>query len=615
MLLGAVLTINFINSKSYIEEQLNTNAKNSAMALSLALSIAKEDEEQIKSLIDSVFNRGSYEMVELEDSNRMPIYRKTRSPQSDDVPLWFKRWLPINTVMAEVLVSMKNQPLGVLMVKADSSIAYRQLYSLFKYTVLMFVMFGLFALLLLRSVLKIVLKSLDKIREQAEGVLHNKFVIQKELPTTEELKEITEVMNSMVKRVKELFQRSSEAMRKNQEILYRDPLTKLFNRRYFQIKLPEYLLANDSRSRGALVMMRINGISKANKKIGHKKVDEFFEKFAETLQNACESVHEPTICRINGTEFILILPVLNADTARELVRNIMKNALILTDSFNLRESVYFSFGITEYIRNEPVAKLLASADYALSDAALYKENHITVFTKDKKSSVVLGKSQWREIITSAIKKGKLEPELAPVINLKKDEKVAFTISFDIRHDSYSYSYGDYLPAIVDLGLEHDLVMYELDYLKRHRFTHNALSLEIFAQTLIDSNKYIAFEESVKEVVKVLKGKLFIEISEFDILSLDPVVAERVTDTLKEYGIRFGIDRFSGEQGGYTYLKYTAPAYIKMHETLYLDMDRGSKNALLTLLGSLDIKLIVTGVHQENIYELKEEGVHYIMPAQ
>ncbi len=615
LLLGAVLTINFINSKGYIEEQLNTNAKNSAMALSLALSIAKEDEEQIKSLIDSVFSRGSYEMVELEDSNRMPIYRKTRSPQSDDVPLWFKRWFPINTVMAEVLVSMKNQPLGVLMVKADSSIAYRQLYSLFKYTVLMFLLFGAFGLLLLRSVLKIVLKSLDKIREQAEGVLHNKFVIQKELPSTVELKEITEVMNSMVKRVKELFQRSSEAMRKNQEILYRDPLTKLFNRRYFQVKLPEYLLANDSRSRGTLVMIRINGISKANKKIGHKRVDEFFEKFAEILQKACESVHEPSICRINGTEIILILPVFNAETAKELVRNIMKNALVLTDSFNLRESVYFSFGITEYVRNEPVAKLLASADYALSDAALYKENHITVFTKEKKSSLVLGKSQWREIISSALKNGKLEPELSPVINLKKDEKVAYTISFDIRHDSYSYRYGDYLPAIVDLGLEHDLVMYELEYLKQHRFTHNALSLEIFAQTLIDSNKYIAFEESIKEVVKVLKGKLFIEISEFDILSLDPAVAERITFTLKEHGIRFGIDRFSGEQGGYTYLKYTAPAYIKMHETLYLDMDGGSKNALLTLLGSLDIKLIVTGVHEENINILREEGVHYIMPAQ
>ncbi len=615
LLLAGVLTINFVNSKSYIEEQLNTNAKNTALALSLSLSIAPENKKQIESLIDTVFNRGAYEMIELEDSHRLPVYRKTKSSQAGDVPSWFKKWLPVNTVLAEVLVSPKNRPIGVLMVKADSAIAYEQLYALFKYTVLTFAVFGILGLLLLHFVLKMVLKSLEKIRNQAEGVLHNRFVIQKELPSTAELKEITEVMNSMVKRVKELFQRSAETMKRNQEILYRDPLTSLFNRRYFQIKLPEYLLANDSRSRGALVMIRINKISDANKKIGHKKVDEFFVKFAETLEKACDMVHEPSICRINGTEFILILPVFNAETAKDLVRSIMKNALVLTDRYNLREMVYFSFGITEYVRNEPVTKLLASADYALSDAALYNENHITVFKRDKKSSVVLGKSEWREIITSALKNGKLEPELIPVINLKRNEKVAFALTFDIRHDAYNYRYGDYLPAIVELGLEHDLVMYELEYLKKHRFTHNALSLEIFAQTLLDSNKYINFEESVKEVTQVLKGKLFIEISEYDIFSLDPAAVEKISYTLKEYGVRFGINRFSGEQGGYGYLKYTAPAYIKMHESLYLDMDGGSKNALLTLLGSLDIKLIVTGAHEDNIDELKEEGVRYVMPAQ
>ncbi len=615
LLLAGVLTVNFVNSKSYIEEQLNMNAKNTALALSLSLNMAGENKEQIKSLVDTIFNRGSYELIELQDSHRMPIYRKSKHSVSPGVPAWFKKWLPVNTALEEVLVSPKNKPINVLMIRADSAIAYEQLYSLFKYTVLTFALFGVFGLLLLHFALKIVLKSLDKIRNQAEGVLHNRFVIQKEMPSTTELKEITEVMNSMVKRVKELFQRSSETMKKNQDIMYRDPLTLLFNRRYFQIKLPEYLLANDSRSRGALVMIRINGVSEANKRIGHKKVDEFFVEFAEILKKTCDTVHEPSICRINGTEMILILPVFNAETAKELVRSIMKNALVLTDKFNLRETVFFSFGVTEYVRNEPVSKLLASADYALSDAALFNENHITVFKSDKKNSLILGKTEWREIITSALKNGKLEPELHPVVNLKKGEKVAFALTFDIRHDAYNYSYGDYLPAIVELGLEQDLVMYELEYLKKHRFTHNALSLEIFAKTLLDSNNYLLFEESVKEVAQTIKGKLFIEISEYDVFSLDPVVVERISYSLKEHGIRFGIDRFSGEKGGYGYLKYTAPAYIKMHESLYLDMDGGSKNALLTLLGSLDIKLILTGVHEENIDELKEEGIRYIMPAQ
>lgn len=614
LLLGSVLLINFVNSKSYIEKQLDINARNTALALALSLGIANGDKEQIESLIDTVFERGRYEMIELEDINRLPIYKKTREPLTDDVPDWFRRSVPINTTMVEMLVSPKDRPIGVLLVKADSSTAYGQLYSLFKYTVIIFALFGTLGLLFLRFTLKIVLKSLESIRSQAEGILHNRFVIQKELPKTAELREIAEVMNSIVKRVKELFERSSEAMKKNREIYYLDPLTSLFNRRYFQVKLPEYLLANDSRSRGSLLMTRVNGISGANRRIGHKKVDEFFIEFSEILKKACESVHEPTVCRINGTEFLMILPILNGETAKEVARNIMKKCLVLTDRYDLNDTIYFSFGITEYTRNEQVAKLMASVDYALSDASLYNENHITLFKADKNSLLVLGKSQWREIITSALDNEKLVPELAPVINLKKNEKVAYALAFDIEQDGFRYRYGDYLPSVVELGLEHDLLVYELEYLKKHRFMHNALSIEIYAETLLDSSKYLTFEKYLREIVPLLKGRLFVEISEYEIVSLDPIVVERISGILDEIGVRFGINRFGGDKGTYGYLKYTAPAYVKIHERFYMDMEQGAKSAMFTLLGSLDIKLIVTDVHESSIEQIKEEGIRYIMPV-
>ncbi|WP_457595402.1 LapD/MoxY N-terminal periplasmic domain-containing protein [Hydrogenimonas sp.] len=614
LLLAGVLTVNFYKSKGYIEEQLDTNAKNTALALSLSLSVIEGDKKKLERVIDSIFERGFYELIELEDAQRLPVYRKTKSQESDTIPSWFKNWLPIETTLAEVLVSPDNRPMGVLLVKADKKIAYEQLYALFKYTVLVFLFFGIIGLVLLRLILKVVLNSLEEIRNQAEGILHNHFVIQKDLPTTPELREIAQVMNSMVKRVKEIYQRNSETMKKNQEALYRDPLTSLFNRRYFQIKMPEYLLANDSRSRGSLVLIRINGLKEANRKVGHKKVDEYLVEFAEILTKACSLVHEPAICRINGIEVVLVLPVFDAETSKELSRTILKNVLVLNDKFNLREIVFLSFGITEYQRKESMAKLMASADYALSDAALHNENHITVFKGEESHTVVLSKGQWRDLILSALQKEKFEPNLEPVYDLNKNEKAAYTLVFDIRQNGYNYSYGDYLPTIVELGMEHDLTMYELEYLKKHRFTQNALSIEIFAKTLHDSDKYLSFEESIKEIKKGMRGKLFIEISEYDILSLDPIVIEHISLSLQQHDIRFGINKFSGEKGGYGYLKYVAPAYVKMNENIYLDMDSGSQNALMTLLGSLDIKLILVGVHEKNFSRIKEEGVRYVMPA-
>jgi hypothetical protein len=53
----------------------------------------------------------------------------------------------------------------------------------------------------------------------------------------------------------------------------------------------------------------------------------------------------------------------------------------------------------------------------------------------------------------------------------------------------------------------------------------------------------------------------------------------------------------------------------MSERSFLDLDTASKNALLTLLGSLDIRLVIVDVHGENIPELTENAVRYIMFAE
>ncbi len=613
VLLTVVLAINFIMSKNYMQKQLEINAKNTAYALSMSLGATFNDEEKVKSVIDTVFKRGMFELIELQDVQKIPVYKKMMTTGKDIVPSWFKNIFQIETDETEVVVTSGNDlPLGTLVVKADRKMAYQELYALFKYTILIFLIFGILELLILRIVLKMVLVSLEAIKKQADAILHNHFIVLKDLPPTLELREIAEVMNSIVKRVKELYERSSETMKKNQEVLYRDSLTHLFNRRYFQLKLPEYLLANDSRSKGSLVLIRINGVVEANKAIGHKKMDEFFFEFAQILQKDCESVHEPLICRINGTEMVLVLPVLDATAAKELSRTVLKDFLLLSDRYKIRNICYLSIGITEYTKKESIAKLLSCADHALSDAAFYNDNHIAVFEPDDKNRVILGKTQWREIIINAMEEGRLEPEFEPVFDLTKNEKVAYKLTFDIKQNGYTFKYGDYLPAIVELGLEHDLAIYELEYLKKHRFVQNALSFEIFAKTLQDSDKYLNFRKSILEITENLKSKLFIEISEYDILSLDSTVVEHISSELRKFDIRFGINHLSGETGNYGYLKYAAPAYIKMYESLYLDMDNASRNAFLTLLGSLDVRLIIVGAHKENIEDLKQRGIRYAM---
>ncbi|BDY12041.1 bifunctional diguanylate cyclase/phosphodiesterase [Hydrogenimonas cancrithermarum] len=614
LLLGGVLGINFFKTKSYIEEQLNVQAKNTAFALSLSIGAVNGEKEKVREIIDTLFESGAYSLIEFESMERLPVYRKTKEPDIGNVPFWFADFVGIHTMIAENFVDGKNRSFGVVLVRADKADAYTQLFELFKYTLYLFIFFGVLGLVILHFVLGILLRSLENIRNQAEGISHNRFIIQKELPTSPELKNVVITMNSMVKRVKELYERSSEAMKKCQDTLYYDYLTGLFNRRYFQVKLPEYLLANDSRSRGVLVLIRINGIPYANKRVGHKRVDDIFMRFTSILQKSCEMVHEPIICRINGTEFGLVLPVYNAITAKDLAENIIKDFLVLSDRSGLREVLYLSIGICEYVRKSHVSELLSCADAALSQASLYHENRIVAFDGSDRPAVVAGKMQWRQIISKSLKEGRLQPHFDPIVDLKTNKEVSYTLSFNIAYESKILKYGDYVPVVIELGMEYDLMNFEIEYMKQHHFSQQTISFELIADMLEESDKFFHFEKSVKEISKNIRGRLFVEISEYDLLSLDPIVVERISAALRRSGIRFGINHFSAENGDYSYLKYTAPAYIKMHTSLYLDLDTASQNALLTLLASLDIQLIITGVSKEEIPHLMSASIRYVMFA-
>jgi EAL domain-containing protein (putative c-di-GMP-specific phosphodiesterase class I) len=261
------------------------------------------------------------------------------------------------------------------------------------------------------------------------------------------------------------------------------------------------------------------------------------------------------------------------------------------------------------------SKVLGCADSALSEAAMYSESHISTIESGKKERPVAGKEEWRALITEALKQGRFVPRLLPIHDMKRNREIVQVVTFDIAGKEKTIRYGDYIPAVVELGLEHEMMAYAFDFMKRHDFKNEAIAFEMIADMLHQSDKLFLFEKEIREITENLGKPLFVEISEHDILALEPIVVEQVSIALKKYNARLAINRFSGERGEFSHLKYSAPAYVKMSERSFLDLDTASKNALLTLLGSLDIRLVIVDVHGENIPELTENAVRYIMFAE
>ncbi len=95
----------------------------------------------------------------------------------------------------------------------------------------------------------------------------------------------------------------------------RDPLTNLFNRRYFNEQLAiEFERANRSRTPLAVQMVDIDHFKRINDRFGHEAGDRVLRMVSDILgQNARSG---DIVCRWGGEEFLVLMPGSNAATAK-----------------------------------------------------------------------------------------------------------------------------------------------------------------------------------------------------------------------------------------------------------------------------------------------------------
>lgn len=99
---------------------------------------------------------------------------------------------------------------------------------------------------------------------------------------------------------------------------YRDQLTGLFNRRFFEEELTRLdILENLPLT---IVMADVNGLKLVNDSFGHAAGDDLLKKVAQVISSGCRS--EDIVARLGGDEFVLVLCKTDMNKTDQIIKNI-----------------------------------------------------------------------------------------------------------------------------------------------------------------------------------------------------------------------------------------------------------------------------------------------------
>ncbi|MET4706617.1 LapD/MoxY N-terminal periplasmic domain-containing protein [Endozoicomonas lisbonensis] len=169
LLFSGSFVMNIIDARSYLQDQLESHAQDTATSLGVAIAATEpENTAAIDSMVDAVFDRGYYRLIRFIDQSGNLVVNSQHELQLEDVPQWFVNLVDLDAPLVASEVSRGWLPAGVIYIASHPGHAYRSLWNKTLYGVFLFGSGLLLAILGLNIFLRIVLRPLKKL-EKAGG--------------------------------------------------------------------------------------------------------------------------------------------------------------------------------------------------------------------------------------------------------------------------------------------------------------------------------------------------------------------------------------------------------------------------------------------------------------
>ncbi|KQC08327.1 MAG: diguanylate cyclase [Smithella sp. SDB] len=610
------------STRSFLTDQLESHAQDTASSLALAISQYPDDMVSTETMINAIFDRGYYETIRFIDPNGKILMERNLKVVIEGVPSWFIKLLPLKVPEANAFVTAGWRQAGTIYVKSHAGYAYNSLWQDIKHTTLVFVLCGIFILIAGGFGLRMLLRPLVLVEQQADALCRKEYEIQTKIPRTRELRRIVFVMNRMTEKVKEMFSEQviqAEALR---ERAYNDTLTGIGNRRYFEGQVTAYLDNKDIDIKGIFMLIRIHGLEILNEQRGFLIADELLKKVASLLKETAAELAGSILARLSGSDFGLFLPDYPSSDADRLSREVANKLSSLTAANITASENVSSIGVCAFDRSVTLGQLLAEADLALATATQAGTNmwHVRTIVEST-TKIPFGQNQWKEALEKVLKDRRIALYSQPVVKAIDMNILLHLEIFSriILGEGEIINAGVFIPIAERLKLISALdrlIIEEVIKLDRNKLGTETIAVNLSPSSLRDESFVQWIQQTLVNLPENAPMVIF-EFPEFGAVQNENLI-KSFGAIIRAHGHKLGLDHYGQSCGNLKYLQSLRPDYVKIdraYTTELKDEDSDSRffiRSICSVAHSIDVVVIAEGVETENqLQHLKELNIDAI----
>ena len=626
----ALFSANFIltvlESRNYLETQMQAHAQDTATSLGLSMTTAsgEADNANLELLASAVFDRGYYSKITLTSINGEVLVTRENAIQIDDVPSWFVNLLNLPSPEGKSEITQGWVRLGELSVRSHPGNAYRDLWRLTVNFGYLFAAIVILSYGILGVVISIVMRPLRAVENQANDICERQFAIVDHIPRTRELRRVVEAMNRMSTKLKSMFESQVALTEKLRFEAKTDAVTGLNNKQEFDSLVSAILQSEAGAGSNLLMLLQIKDFARINESLGFADADELLAQVATRLTDALTNREDAILCRRGGADFAVFIPGINLERARVSLEQSFQAVASLqtfTDS-EFTDHVHMCGVFAE--ETTEISKLFIDADAGLRNAQASGSNGTEFLIHgDRENAItelVQQASEWRNTLLEVMEQESFLFHYQPIFELGSGSAQTFManeIFVRIELEGEVVTAGTFMPMAERFGL---LVRLDQLILKRaiEALTGDGGVIVLNLSTYsLQNSEFLFWFKSLLSEHSSLSSKVVFELQEHAVhLAYDDV--KDLIDHGNGLGYRFSVDHFGTSSTSFAYLQSIDLTYIKIDRSFVDQIDNNVDNqffvqSVVQIAHARDMQVIAEGVERiEELEMLRSLGVDSAM---